>query len=500
MLISFEKLKKYGLKITGFIQAGAHFGEELEDFRKMLSPENAGNIYLFEPLTSAFNELRKHVVGEEKYFRLALGSKESKAELHVDINNDGQSSSLLKPALHLKQYPDITFPHKETVSVRTLDGFEITACNALWMDVQGYEMEVLKGAINTLKYIDYVYTEVNVDEVYENCTRLYELDEFLTLHGFERVEIDLSGQTWGDAFYVRRKLLPQRKISIVPSEFQQKINLLYPPDNEIIFEEWLYDNLADDSSVNFNNYTYLPVFWTGYHCNNQFGQSSKAIEKIQHFIDSLSNKLKYFTVVQYDDGPLVNFRDKKTIVFTLGGGKSVGSTVDIALPLLGSPHKFDYTGIKKDVICAFIGRIDTHPVRKKMHDYLDRKPDFFISSLHHPLDKYCLTIARSFFTLAPRGYGKTSFRIWEAMQYESVPVYVTEDEPFLPAFYDHKNKPAILVCKPEDVHSSVLRLLDNRPLYREYVENGKYYFANYFNYESLKNYILAILETNKIKP
>ena len=33
------------------------------------------------------------------------------------------------------------------------------------MDVQGYELEVLKGGLETLKQVDYVYCEVNM---YEN--------------------------------------------------------------------------------------------------------------------------------------------------------------------------------------------------------------------------------------------------------------------------------------------------------------------------------------------
>ena len=46
------------------------------------------------------------------------------------------------------------------------------------MDVQGYELEVLKGATETLKHVDYVYCEVNRDEVYEGNAYVEEIDEF----------------------------------------------------------------------------------------------------------------------------------------------------------------------------------------------------------------------------------------------------------------------------------------------------------------------------------
>ena len=44
---------------------------------------------------------------------------------------------------------------------------------------------------------------------------------------------------------------------------------------------------------------------------------------------------------------------------------------------------------------------------------------------------FLAVMARSKYALAPRGYGKTSFRLYEAMQLGCVPVYIY-DEPWLP--------------------------------------------------------------------
>jgi hypothetical protein len=84
-----------------------------------------------------------------------------------------------------------------------LDDFGYTEYNFINMDVQGYELEVLKGAENTLKYIDYVYCEVNRDEVYENNAYIEQIDDFLGKYNMKRVETDWSGNIWGDAFYVK---------------------------------------------------------------------------------------------------------------------------------------------------------------------------------------------------------------------------------------------------------------------------------------------------------
>ena len=73
------------------------------------------------------------------------------------------------------------------------------------MDVQGYELEVLKGGLETLHQVDYVYCEVNRDEVYENNAYVEEIDKFLSDYNMTRVETDWAGDIWGDALYIRQK-------------------------------------------------------------------------------------------------------------------------------------------------------------------------------------------------------------------------------------------------------------------------------------------------------
>ena len=76
--------------------------------------------------------------------------------------------------------------------------------NFITIDVQGYELEVFKGGQETLKNIDYIITEVNRDELYENCARVEHLDDFLLQFDFQRVETNWEGETWGDAFYIKQ--------------------------------------------------------------------------------------------------------------------------------------------------------------------------------------------------------------------------------------------------------------------------------------------------------
>jgi hypothetical protein len=105
----------------------------------------------------------------------------------------------------LSQYKHITFNETKKVEVETLDSYNYTDYNFINMDVQGYELEVLKGSVETLKQVDYVYCEVNRDEVYENNAYVGEIDEFLFSYNMERVETNWEGGTWGDALYIKKK-------------------------------------------------------------------------------------------------------------------------------------------------------------------------------------------------------------------------------------------------------------------------------------------------------
>jgi FkbM family methyltransferase len=202
MLISLsEMITKYKMNITGVIHIGAHYGEEIPEYIK----NGISELHLFEPLSENYKILRNNLQDLEinwASYNTALGSKNERVTMFVS-DNEQQSSSILTPKDHLTHHPNVRFPTTEEVVVDTLDSFEIENCNFINMDVQGYELEVLKGATETLEHIDYVYCEVNRAEVYENNAFVEEIDEFLSQYNMIRVETDWAGEIWGDALYVR---------------------------------------------------------------------------------------------------------------------------------------------------------------------------------------------------------------------------------------------------------------------------------------------------------
>lgn len=205
MLLNFPSLvKKYSIKANGCIHVGAHHAQEHADYV-------AAGIKRFayvEPCAAAFN-LLKNKFGAYHHiqlFNVACGDVEGEQVMYTGSQNEGQSNSLLKMQKHLQIHPGITLPNTELVTVKRLDslGLAHKGYQLLVMDCQGFEGRVLKGAAETLKQVNYVYTEVNRDAVYEGCTMVAELDELL--NEFDRVETGTwVGGMWSDALYIRRK-------------------------------------------------------------------------------------------------------------------------------------------------------------------------------------------------------------------------------------------------------------------------------------------------------
>ena len=204
MMMNLENIvKKYNLQIEGVIHIGAHHGQEYKDYEK----QGIQNMIFFEPTHDNFIQLMRNLPIKESIllFNIALGNEVGEKEMWVETANKGQSCSLLEPKIHLKQYPKIKFSKKEKVVIDKLDNisFDRTKFNMINADVQGYELEVFKGATETLKNIDIIYSEINFEEVYKGCCLVGDLDTFLGHYGFVRVLTDAKPKTWGDALYLK---------------------------------------------------------------------------------------------------------------------------------------------------------------------------------------------------------------------------------------------------------------------------------------------------------
>jgi FkbM family methyltransferase len=195
--------KKYNLKIKGVIHVGAHYGREFSVYQTL----GIQKILFFEPVLQTFKILEQHIGSKAIAVNKAVGNENKKIPMYIETANEGQSSSILAPELHLQQRPDIIFHSKQEVDMVRLDDFinDKENYNFLNMDVQGYELEVLKGAKILLHKIDYILTEINRAEIYKDCAKIDELEIFLKPYGFKFVEENWAGSngTWGDGFFIK---------------------------------------------------------------------------------------------------------------------------------------------------------------------------------------------------------------------------------------------------------------------------------------------------------
>jgi FkbM family methyltransferase len=123
--------------------------------------------------------------GHIQFFPMAVGIVDGDVPFHFSYGGDFYgSSSIRKPTdvLH-KDFPEMKF-REGTVKSTRLDTHmvfypEIDVIDFIHMDVQGAEVDVFKGGVETLKKTRYVYTEYVNAEHYEGELGLAQLLELL---------------------------------------------------------------------------------------------------------------------------------------------------------------------------------------------------------------------------------------------------------------------------------------------------------------------------------
>ena len=208
MLLPFEYIvSKYNMSIHGILHIGAHKCEELSCYHKHGLKNN--QIIWIE----ANPELVKYNLEKDETIIIKnfICCDTDKGTTHLNISNNGQSSSMLEFGTHSKSYPYIKYTNFVNVKNNRIDtmykeeNISTKFANFINIDIQGAELLALKGMGDILNYFDYVYLEVNRDYVYKKCALVHEIDEYLSKYKYIRVETSWTNAQWGDALYIRIK-------------------------------------------------------------------------------------------------------------------------------------------------------------------------------------------------------------------------------------------------------------------------------------------------------
>lgn len=140
----------------------------------------------FEPLPSSRAVLTKVTNGHAQIVPVAVGSASGRSQIHVS-GHDDSSSMLPIGERQVAEFPGTAEASVLDVEVVTLqsvldEGVERPCL--LKIDVQGLELEVLKGAGTALGQVDEILVECSFVEMYEGQALADEVVELLFSNGF----------------------------------------------------------------------------------------------------------------------------------------------------------------------------------------------------------------------------------------------------------------------------------------------------------------------------
>jgi FkbM family methyltransferase len=217
-----DLIARHRMRISGVVHAGAHTGEEAPIYERC-GIERVLWIEADHDLMETLNENvypLGHVTacaclgardGDEVTFHIAEGA---------GGRDRGQSSSVLPLGTTTQVHPGVRYVAERRMRTRRLAPLVEESwawpehADFLNLDLQGYELECLRGAEPMLEGIRWIYAEINEDALYEGCALLPDLARWLGDRGFrlvekklygaqERSERDIPWFGWGDALFAR---------------------------------------------------------------------------------------------------------------------------------------------------------------------------------------------------------------------------------------------------------------------------------------------------------
>jgi len=184
-------------KFSSVLDVGANKGQ-FAMFARRRWP--VARLICFEPLPGPRRKLSRLLGNRAELHAIALGDEDGEAEMHLASRED--SSSLLALGDAQKRLFSMNEERVLTVPVCRLDDIvrpgDLVRPTLLKIDVQGFEFEVLKGAVGLLDAVDEVYVECSFVELYVGQRLAADVAEFLQGFGlFEagRFNICREGDT-----------------------------------------------------------------------------------------------------------------------------------------------------------------------------------------------------------------------------------------------------------------------------------------------------------------
>ena len=178
-------LKDLGIRTV--VDVGAHTGEFASAISAILP---TARIYSFEPQEDCHQRLCTRLASHRSFRAFCVALGDTKDEMRFYRSSFTKSSSLLPMSqLHKSAFPWSADNESMNVSVDRLDNYiselDISPPVLLKIDVQGYELAVLRGATKMLKLTKCVIVETSFKTLYHGQASFSQVYDMLSSAGFD---------------------------------------------------------------------------------------------------------------------------------------------------------------------------------------------------------------------------------------------------------------------------------------------------------------------------
>jgi FkbM family methyltransferase len=207
------------LKIDLLFDIGANVGQYAKKMRNLGYNKK---IISFEPLNADF-EILKRTASRDKCWivnNYALGDEDTVGFINISGSSDNSSILNMLPK-HSESKAGLSYIAKQEIEIKKLDNIFSSFVEGenrvmLKIDTQGYEKNVIDGALESLKRISVIQLEMSLVPLYEGEMLLPEMIKYIENKGFQLFSLEnghynrQTGQLLqADGIFVNKNLIEQ---------------------------------------------------------------------------------------------------------------------------------------------------------------------------------------------------------------------------------------------------------------------------------------------------
>lgn len=196
--------------IDSFYEIGALYAEMSMYIKNVVK-----NVYAFEASPRNYNLAKEKIEGIE-YINMAIADYNGDIVINSAVNEGASIGS--DSVLSFVNEKNNTY-EKNSVACTTLDDFieskSLANCsNALWIDVEGFTLQVLNGAKNTLNNTKVIFLEVEIAKFWNNQGSVSEINKYLCDNNFIPIARDFEYENQFNIVYIKEDTLYTSAVDI----------------------------------------------------------------------------------------------------------------------------------------------------------------------------------------------------------------------------------------------------------------------------------------------